>query len=90
MAILPETDVKSAVTVAERIRSTVEAYDFPGENGPFKVTISVGVVDFRPEFIQTNEDIIELVDKALYNSKETGRNGVSIGNYKGKPKKVLF
>ena len=90
MTILPETDVKYAVQVAQRLRQTVEAFDFPGENGPFKVTISVGVTDFQKDFVNCNEDLIELVDKALYHSKESGRNQVTRSKYVDKTREIKF
>ncbi|HOJ63875.1 MAG TPA: GGDEF domain-containing protein [Spirochaetota bacterium] len=90
IAILPECDVKAAAVVAERLRRKVESYDFPGENGPFKVTISVGIIEFKKEFVNFNEDIIENVDKALYNSKQNGRNRVSLGRYNSTPVLINF
>ncbi|HNZ27339.1 MAG TPA: GGDEF domain-containing protein [Spirochaetota bacterium] len=85
IAILPESDIKASSLVAERLRQNVERYDFPGEGGPFKVTISAGVIEFKREFVKRNEDIIERVDKALYFSKQNGRNRVSLGRYDYEP-----
>ncbi|OHD13825.1 MAG: hypothetical protein A2086_07560 [Spirochaetes bacterium GWD1_27_9] len=86
IAILPESNSEEASVAAERLRKIVETYNFPGEGGPFKVTISIGVIEFEKEFVHFNENIIEVVDKALYFSKQNGRNRVSVGNYKGEPR----
>lgn len=75
--ILPETGGKEATTVAHRIRAAVEGERFqPAEGIEEKVTISVGVTEYVPD-----EDVPTLVnrsDKAMYESKEGGRNRVSV------------
>jgi len=80
--ILPAVDVKGALVVAERIRKRVEAFGFPSANGgePLHVTISVGVTEFDPESAYAPSEIIREADRALYQSKENGRNRVTAGN----------
>jgi diguanylate cyclase (GGDEF)-like protein len=86
IAILPESDAKTAAKVAERLRKLIENFQFPDEKGNFlNVTISMGVMDFNPEYVKYNENIIESVDAALYFSKQNGRNRISYGNYTGSP-----
>jgi diguanylate cyclase (GGDEF)-like protein len=75
--ILPETEGDEAATVAERIRSAVESdRKFPQKEKPLgPITISVGVTEYHP-----GEDVAVLVqraDKAMYLSKQAGRNRVS-------------
>jgi diguanylate cyclase (GGDEF)-like protein len=76
--ILPDTGLKNAVEVAEKIRKKVYETFFPNEeNQPLgKVTISIGVASF-PDNVKDREELKVCSDKALYLSKENGRNCVS-------------
>lgn len=76
--LLPQTTLKEAVTIAERIRRRVEKTEFPNR----KVTISVGIAAFSADLQDTTE-IIEAADKALYQAKAQGRNNVQIFNNNG-------
>lgn len=71
--ILPETDAKGALLVAERLRKTVEAHDFPGQEQALKVTISLGVATF-PDHASVKNVLIKKADMALYECKNRGRN----------------
>ncbi|MBT8342652.1 MAG: diguanylate cyclase [Desulfatitalea sp.] len=75
--ILPETEGGEAETVAERIRSAVKMEIFhPCDDGrPVTVSVSVGVTEFN-----WNEEVavfVQRADKAMYQSKQSGRNRVS-------------
>jgi two-component system, cell cycle response regulator len=76
--ILPSVDVKGALVVAERLRKRIEEYSFPADRESLRVTISVGVTEFDAEADYASADVIREADKALYQSKERGRNRVSI------------
>ena len=73
--ILPSTDKKSAVIVAEKLRTKIENEYFPlAQKLPAgRVTMSVGVASI-PEDTDDLEDLIKLTDKALYQAKNSGRN----------------
>jgi diguanylate cyclase (GGDEF)-like protein len=75
--ILPETAGAEARTVAQRIRSALEAERFSPENGPdVQITIIIGVTEYH-----TKEELstfIQRADKAMYISKKNGRNRVSM------------
>ena len=73
--ILQATPIKTAMEVAERIRATVEAHIFTFENKKIPVTISIGVSTKIPS--DTWESIYDRADKALYSSKQNGRNKVT-------------
>ncbi len=75
--ILPETEVEEAAKVAERIRSAIEAEEFfPNkENPPVSITISIGVTEFQ--FQEEIALFVQRADKAMYLSKQTGRNKIS-------------
>jgi diguanylate cyclase (GGDEF)-like protein len=77
--ILPETALKEAVVIAERLRKVIEEVEIELENQNVKVTISLGVTTYNPtKGRKTKEEIIDAADRALYNSKQTGRNKLSI------------
>jgi len=73
--ILPETNADEAKAMAETIRKRVEAHDYPSKQGKLKVTVSFGVASY-PKDAKTKDDLIGAADKALYKSKEGGRNRV--------------
>ncbi|HOK02860.1 MAG TPA: diguanylate cyclase [Spirochaetota bacterium] len=75
--ILPETDIKSAETIAERLRKRVYENSIQYEDIEIKITISIGVTQ---SYINDKniDDIIVRADKALYISKEKGRNSVTV------------
>ncbi|MGA2478968.1 MAG: GGDEF domain-containing protein [Spirochaetia bacterium] len=78
--ILPAVDVKGATVVAERLRKRVETHPFPSSDGgaALHVTISVGVTEFEAESAYAPTEIIREADRALYQSKERGRNMVTV------------
>lgn len=73
--ILPSTEKKSALIVAEKLRKIIENEYFPlAQKLPAgRVTMSVGVASI-PEDTDDLEDLIKLTDKALYQAKNSGRN----------------
>jgi len=77
--VLPETDIKGAVVLAERLRQIVEKLEITSEDKVIKFTISIGVTSYEPGKVKkSREEIVEAADRALYNSKQTGRNKLSI------------
>ncbi len=73
--ILQATPMRTAMEVAERIRTTVEGHVFRFENKIIPVTISIGVS--TKNSTDTWETIYDRADKALYLSKQSGRNKVT-------------
>lgn len=73
MLSLPGKNADKAKVIAEQIRSRVEALQFPeAEN----VTISVGVTQLKSDDANDSTEI--RVDQALYTSKRSGKNCVTI------------
>lgn len=72
--ILPGIDSKGAMIAAERIRKALEdeKIDTIGH-----ITASIGVATFL-EHSDNIEDILELTDQAMYQSKRNGRNRVTL------------
>jgi two-component system, cell cycle response regulator len=75
--ILRGVNLTGAAGVAERLRKRVEGHEFAGRDGPLHVTVSVGVTEFEPEHMRAASEMVAVADKALYVSKEGGRNRVS-------------
>jgi len=75
--ILPETGGEEAGTVAQRIRAALEAERFtPLDGKKVKITISIGVTEYQPK--EELSTFIQRADKAMYRSKQKGRNMVSM------------
>jgi diguanylate cyclase (GGDEF)-like protein/PAS domain S-box-containing protein len=76
--LLPETDLFQASSIADRLRRAMEETPFFTEQGPVKLTISLGVS--RAGHNLTNlVSLIEQADLALYQAKQKGRNRVELG-----------
>ena len=74
--MLPETGAEKAKNVAQRIRSAFEAEAFtPQSDQNVTITISIGVTEYFPE--EELSSFIQRADKAMYRSKQNGRNRVS-------------
>lgn len=71
--IMPETDTRGAQVIAERIRERVMAEVFQTEQGPLKVTLSLGVATC-PDVGEQKQQLIDLADQCMYFAKRHGRN----------------
>ncbi|MBI3621240.1 MAG: diguanylate cyclase [Nitrospirae bacterium] len=72
--ILPETDAKGGLMVAERVRKRIADSGVEVQGGvKAPLTISVGVATF-PADATTRPLLIQAADQALYFAKEAGRN----------------
>lgn len=75
--VLSDTDKHGALAFAERLRKAIEALEVQHEGHSIRFTISLGVADLsRPS--DNHADLIAWADQALYASKKSGRNRVSI------------
>ncbi|HWI65876.1 MAG TPA: GGDEF domain-containing protein, partial [Symbiobacteriaceae bacterium] len=76
--ILTHTGVAGAQEFAERLRLKVsqQIIKDPEEDAEFRVTVSIGVAQWEKgvSFL----DLVKRADAALYHSKRTGRNRVTI------------
>jgi diguanylate cyclase (GGDEF)-like protein len=73
--LLAQVSSQQAIAVAEKLRRTVEAWQFPGVPRP--VTISAGAATF-PEHGTTRDALVRAADSALYSAKQMGRNKVCL------------
>lgn len=72
--LLPETDLKGAERLAEKIRTTLEHRMFSYEGSVLSLTITIGVAAFHRGM--RLEDCVARADAALYLGKQEGRNRV--------------
>lgn len=79
LVILPKTTVATGEHIAERIRQTIEnAHFFNEESQPGgRLTVSVGLAGF-PKHGEESNDLIKKADLALYASKKSGKNLVTV------------
>jgi len=71
--VLEQTDTEGAFQVCERIRQEVASQVMSSEQGPFRVSISLGIATY-PQDGHEKAELVERADQALYTAKETGRN----------------
>jgi len=71
--IMPETDAKGAQVIAERIREAVMNEVHQSDQGPLKVTLSLGIATF-PDVATEKQAMVDLADQCLYFAKRHGRN----------------
>ncbi len=84
--ILPRCSPFDAVDIAERLRRSLELFNFAWDDRCFAVTASIGVTCIADGNI-TLEDAMRRADAACYRAKEKGRNRVQVEN--GKPGVVV-
>lgn len=73
--LLPGTDLKGAVQLAERLRHLLEQTPTQTPSGPIPMTLSIGVTPLLPEDSASSE-LLSRADDALYQAKESGRNRI--------------
>jgi diguanylate cyclase (GGDEF)-like protein len=83
-ALLPETDIKAASGLADRLRQGIALQPIFSAKGPLVVTVSVGVAEYTPQ--ETGLDqVLKRADEALYAAKRNGRNRVEIAPPPARP-----
>ena len=79
--VLPETDEKAAIKIAERCRNLIFKEQIPHEHSPVGqlLTVSIGVGTIVPMRQDEPLRFVETVDKRLYLAKQQGRNRIVNG-----------
>lgn len=75
--LLPDVGLERACLVAERIRQAVAATPTEYEGRALCVTISLGVAQYDPQRDVSAKSLIDRADRALYYSKQNGRDRVT-------------
>jgi diguanylate cyclase (GGDEF)-like protein len=79
--VLPETELGSTPTVAERIRHRLETTQMLITGGAVVVTASIGIAGVDAAAVDpvlSPAALIDRADRALYSAKNHGRNCVAI------------
>jgi diguanylate cyclase (GGDEF)-like protein/PAS domain S-box-containing protein len=79
--LLPETDVESGFSLAEKIRMNIESLNVQyGKPAVISnLTVSIGIASLKYDELNAI-DLLKLADKALYVAKNSGRNNCQILN----------
>jgi len=80
MVVLPDTDIRGATEMAEKLRIEVEILGVPHafSAAASVVTISIGVASLVPGQNREASHLVKLVDTMLYAAKHDGRNRVKV------------
>lgn len=77
IALLPETDIKGASEVAEKLRKAIENIEFIHREDIIKITVSIGLTQVTPSDKEIGT-LFDRMDMAMYEAKKEGRNRVAI------------
>jgi len=79
IVLITSTTEEQAVSYAEKLREMVSAADIaiPGTEVPVRITVSGGLAMF-PTHGQSTAELFRAADDALYESKQEGRNRITI------------
>jgi len=81
LLVLPGCDLAESMTVAERLRASLESRPIAaGEKRDLRVTASFGVVASRAAPGASAAELIRIADGALYEAKAAGRDCVRAGS----------
>jgi len=76
LILLPNTELKDAVEIVERIRKDLEENSLHYDGKEIKITASFGLAEVDKE--KYINEIIKKADEKLYKAKESGRNKVVV------------
>jgi diguanylate cyclase (GGDEF)-like protein len=77
LIVLSEIDKKGAQLFCERLRKTIEAYNFESGNDSISLTSSIGFAITDPKNPEASpREIVRIADRALYDAKHAGRNRI--------------
>ncbi len=84
LLVLPSTHFSGAVTVAERIWSSIRAEPMPiGEGRTLDLTVSIGVALYPSRDVSSKKELLRAADQALYQAKGDGRDRICVFQHQG-------
>ncbi|HPM76641.1 MAG TPA: diguanylate cyclase [bacterium] len=79
LIILPHTGIDRAKFLAKRIHADLKSHPFlPPEGQRFYLTVSIGIAYYPHSKVEDREGLVKLVDEALYEAKEGGRDRIVV------------
>ncbi len=86
LLIYADSEPDQVMRIVERLRQTIAAHDFPriGADGTplpdetLRVTMSFGIARLGDLSVEQSKEVLAKADRALYRSKEGGRNRVTV------------
>jgi diguanylate cyclase (GGDEF)-like protein len=86
LLIYEDSEKEQVVSIVERLRKTIEHHQFkkigpngnPSDEEYIQVTMSFGIALLGEQPIENSQEILAMADSALYRSKKSGRNRVTI------------
>lgn len=84
LILCPSATAAQAANGAERQRAFMEGAAVDTPAGRLRVTVSIGVAEYRPEMTAADE-LLKRADEALYESKRGGRNRVTVAGAQRPP-----
>ena len=76
--LLPDTSLKLANEIAERLRSAIENTQIRINTDSVNITVSIGISFSSPRDAISLQELIRHADDAMYKAKDAGRNQVAI------------
>lgn len=74
--ILPDTTLRAAAPVAERLRELIEKSPLPLAGQELRITASLGISTYLMSSPESPEELVQQADDFLYQAKQDGRNRV--------------
>jgi len=79
LLILPDTDVVTALSLAERVLASIGDLELRHEQSPLRVvTVSAGIAALTNNSYRDSDSLLRAADKALYQAKQNGRNQAQV------------
>jgi diguanylate cyclase (GGDEF)-like protein len=79
VVLLPQSSKGGSLALAERLRHVIDSEPFliTGERN-IHLTISIGIAAFSGSEVSSEEQLLTIADRALYEAKQVGRNCIAI------------
>ncbi|MCI0526243.1 MAG: diguanylate cyclase, partial [Nitrospira sp.] len=79
VVLLPQSSKGGSLALAERLRQVIDSDPFLESEGKnIRLTISIGIAAFSGSEVSSEEQILTISDRALYEAKQVGRNCIAI------------